>query len=238
MNMHVKERFETFGRRFEHSETQEVLAYFLSEFKGMIAFATSLGAEDQVLIEMISAIDPSTRIFTLDTGRMFPESYDVIERTMARYKINIEIFFPERQQVEKMVNEKGINLFYESAENRKLCCHIRKIEPLNRALGGVEVWISGLRRSQSVTRTGISMVEWDENHDIIKINPLLNWSENQVWDYIKQKNIPYNRLHDQGYPSIGCQPCTRAIQPGEDVRSGRWWWENEFQKECGLHVKK
>jgi phosphoadenosine phosphosulfate reductase len=137
-----------------------------------------------------------------------------------------------------MVNKEGINLFYDSIENRKLCCHIRKIEPLNRALEGLDVWISGLRRSQSVTRTEIKLVEWDENHKMIKVNPLINWTEEQVWDYIKLKNIPYNRLHDQGFPSIGCQPCTRAVQPGEDVRAGRWWWEEEHHKECGLHLKK
>jgi phosphoadenosine phosphosulfate reductase len=238
MENHLKEQVAGLDKRFEYSTTQEILEYFLTRFKDKIAFASSLGAEDQVITEMMASIDPASTIFTLDTGRMFPESYDVIERTIARYKIKIGIFFPERAAVEKMVNEDGINLFYESIENRKLCCHIRKIEPLNRALAGLDVWISGLRRSQSVTRTEIKLVEWDENHHMIKVNPLINWSEEQVWDYIKQRNIPYNRLHDQGFPSIGCQPCTRAVQPGEDVRAGRWWWENEFQKECGLHVKK
>ena len=238
MNIHhLEEQVDLLNQRFGQPDTTEVLEYFLTHFKNKIAFASSLGAEDQVITEMMASIDPAARIFTLDTGRMFPESYDLIERTIARYKMKIEIFFPERVSVEKMVNEGGINLFYESIENRKLCCHIRKIEPLNRALAGLEVWISGLRRSQSVTRTEIKLVEWDENHNMIKINPLINWTEAQVWDYIKLKNIPYNRLHDQGFPSIGCQPCTRAIQPGEDVRAGRWWWENEFQKECGLHVR-
>lgn len=234
----LKEQVAGLDKRFEYSTTQEILDYFLTHFKDKIAFASSLGAEDQVITEMMASIDPDSTIFTLDTGRMFPESYDVIERTIARYKIKIGIFFPERAAVEKMVNENGINLFYESIENRKLCCHIRKIEPLNRALKGLDVWISGLRRSQSVTRTEIKTVEWDENHQMIKVNPLINWSEEQVWEYIKLKNIPYNRLHDQGFPSIGCQPCTRAVQPGEDVRAGRWWWESEHHKECGLHVKK
>jgi len=237
MTEKLKELVNTLNDRFEQSDTLEVLEYFISHFKDKIAFASSLGAEDQVLTEMIAGIDPASRIFTLDTGRMFPESYDVIERTMARYNIRIELFFPKRRRVENMVNEKGINLFYESIENRKLCCHIRKIEPLKRALDGLDVWISGLRKSQSVTRTDIRMVEWDGNHNLIKLNPLVNWTEDQVWDYIKQKNIPYNRLHDHGFPSIGCQPCTRAVQPGEDIRSGRWWWENELNKECGLHVQ-
>jgi phosphoadenosine phosphosulfate reductase len=238
MKIQLMEQVDLLNQRFGLSDTTEVLEYFLTHFKGKVAFASSLGAEDQVITEIMASIDPASRIFTLDTGRMFPESYDVIERTIARYKIKIGIFFPERAAVEKMVNKEGINLFYESIENRKLCCHIRKIEPLNRALEGLDVWISGLRRSQSVTRTEIKLVEWDENHKMIKVNPLINWTEEQVWDYIKLKNIPYNRLHDQGFPSIGCQPCTRAVQPGEDVRAGRWWWEEEHHKECGLHLKK
>lgn len=238
MKIQLMEQVDLLNQRFGLSDTTEVLEYFLTHFKGRVAFASSLGAEDQVITEIMASIDPASRIFTLDTGRMFPESYDVIERTIARYKIKIGIFFPDRAAVEKMVNKEGINLFYDSIENRKLCCHIRKIEPLNRALEGLDVWISGLRRSQSVTRTEIKLVEWDENHKMIKVNPLINWTEEQVWDYIKLKNIPYNRLHDQGFPSIGCQPCTRAVQPGEDVRAGRWWWEEEHHKECGLHLKK
>ncbi len=238
MKIQLMEQVDLLNQRFGLSDTTEVLEYFLTHFKGKVAFASSLGAEDQVITEIMASIDPASRIFTLDTGRMFPESYDVIERTIARYKIKIGIFFPDRAAVEKMVNKEGINLFYDSIENRKLCCHIRKIEPLNRALEGLDVWISGLRRSQSVTRTEIKLVEWDENHKMIKVNPLINWTEEQVWDYIKLKNIPYNRLHDQGFPSIGCQPCTRAVQPGEDVRAGRWWWEEEHHKECGLHLKK
>jgi phosphoadenosine phosphosulfate reductase len=237
MKIQLMEQVDLLNQRFGFSDTTEVLEYFLTHFKGKVAFASSLGAEDQVITEIMASIDPASRIFTLDTGRMFPESYDVIERTIARYKIKIGIFFPDRAAVEKMVNMEGINLFYDSIENRKLCCHIRKIDPLNRALEGLDVWISGLRRSQSVTRTEIKLVEWDENHKMIKVNPLINWTEEQVWDYIKLKNIPYNRLHDQGFPSIGCQPCTRAVQPGEDVRAGRWWWESEHHKECGLHVR-
>lgn len=225
------------NEQFKSATANEVLDYFIKNYKGRIAFASSMGAEDQVLTEMIVKIDPLTRIFTLDTGRVFPETYELIEKTNARYKITIEIFFPEREQVEKMVAEKGINLFYESIENRKQCCHVRKIVPLKRALQGLDVWISGLRRSQSVTRTEIQMVEWDEGNHLIKINPLLNWEEEEIWAYIKEKNIPYNALHDQGFASIGCQPCTRAINPGEDVRAGRWWWENPDHKECGLHVK-
>lgn len=233
----LKERVAALNDRFEGAAPVEILRHFLSDFNGKIVLSTSLGAEDQVLTEMVVSINPSVRIFTLDTGRMFPETYDAIEMTNARYKVNIEVFFPDYRQVEEMVREKGINLFYESIENRKLCCHIRKIEPLKRALAGLDVWISGLRRAQSVTRENLHTVEWDENNNMIKVNPLINWSEEEVWEYIKQKNIPYNKLHDKGFPSIGCQPCTRAVEPGEDIRAGRWWWENPENKECGLHVK-
>ena len=237
MNYSNNEIIDNLNTKFEDADTLQILDYFLKTYDTNIAFASSLGAEDQVITEMMAGINPNARIFTLDTGRTFPESYELIEKTNARYKINIQIFFPEREQVEKMVNKNGVNLFYESIENRKQCCHIRKIEPLKRALQGLEVWISGLRRSQSVTRTDIKIVEWDQGNGLIKINPLINWTEKQVWDYIKEKNIPYNKLHDKGFPSIGCQPCTRAIEPGEDVRAGRWWWEHPDHKECGLHVK-
>jgi phosphoadenosine phosphosulfate reductase len=225
-----------YNEQFKDSKIEDVLAFFLNEFKGKIAFASSLGAEDQVLTYLITRIDPSARIFTLDTGRLFPESYDLIARTNSRYKINIEVYFPEAQKVEQMVREKGINLFYESVENRKLCCHIRKIEPLRRALSGVEMWITGLRKEQSNSRNTMALVEKDENnHGILKLNPLIDWTEDMVWNFIRENNIPYNKLHDKGLPSIGCQPCTRAVEPGEDFRAGRWWWEMEGKKECGLH---
>jgi len=214
---------------------EKVLWYFIKEYGKNMAFSSSLGAEDQVLTNMICEIDKNTRIFTLDTGRMFPETYKLIEKTNSRYKIKIEIFFPDYQQVENMVHEKGINLFYESIDNRKQCCHIRKIEPLKRAFKGLDVWICGLRREQSITRTSNQLVEWDENNSLLKINPLIDWTENQRIYYIRKHNIPYNDLHDKGFPSIGCQPCTRAIKSGEDVRAGRWWWENPDKKECGLH---
>ncbi|MEZ5197222.1 MAG: phosphoadenylyl-sulfate reductase [Bacteroidales bacterium] len=227
-----------YNERFNNSSAEEVLEFFLGEFGNKIAFASSLGAEDQVLTHMIASIDPSAMIFTLDTGRLFPEAYDLIERTNSRYKIKMKVYFPNSSKVEEMVNEKGINLFYESVENRKQCCHIRKIEPLHRALEGMEAWITGLRKEQSVTRNNNALVELDNNnHDRIKINPLINWTEKQVWDYIKKHNIPYNKLHDSGFPSIGCQPCTRAIKPGDDVRAGRWWWEMPEHKECGLHQR-
>jgi phosphoadenosine phosphosulfate reductase len=225
-----------YNERFKNRSISEVLSFFLKKFNGKIAFASSLGADDQVLTHMIATIDPKAKIFTLDTGRLFPETYDLIERTNSRYKIKMEIYFPEAKRVEQMVNEKGINLFYESVENRKLCCHIRKIEPLLRALDGMEIWITGLRREQSLSRNTITLVEKDEgNNGILKLNPLIDWTEEMVWNFIHVNNIPYNKLHDKGFPSIGCQPCTRAIEPGEDIRAGRWWWEMEGKKECGLH---
>jgi phosphoadenosine phosphosulfate reductase len=225
------------NERFKGSNPRDVLKYFLEEFKGKIALSSSLGAEDQVLTEMVVSIDPACRIFTLDTGRLFPETYDLIDRTNEKYGIRMDIMFPDYRQVENMVKEKGINLFYESIENRKLCCGIRKLEPLKRAFEGLEVWICGLRKDQSVTRFYSRLVEWDENNGLIKLNPLIDWREKDVWEYIKQKDVPYNPLHDQGFPSIGCQPCTRAVQPGEDIRAGRWWWEQPDQKECGLHKR-
>lgn len=221
----------------EGKPAREVLGFFIEKFGDRLAFATSLGAEDQVLTEMIADLRPGLNIFTLDTGRLFPETYDLLDASEKRYKVRIEVYFPKTADVENMVREKGINLFYESVENRKLCCHIRKIEPLKRALKGADAWISGLRREQSVTRKDARVVEWDKNNDLIKVNPLIDWSEEDVWNYIRMKNIPYNKLHDKGYPSIGCLPCTRAVAPGEDIRSGRWWWEEPDLKECGLHKK-
>jgi phosphoadenosine phosphosulfate reductase len=223
------------NKQLKGSAPEQVLRHFIKEYGKNIAFSSSLGAEDQVLTHMICDIDRNTRIFTLDTGRMFPETYKLIEKTNSRYKIKIEIFFPDYKQVENMVHEKGINLFYESIENRKQCCHIRKIEPLKRAFKGLDIWICGLRREQSVTRTANQLVEWDENNGLLKVNPLIDWTETHIWDYIRKNSIPYNNLHDKGFPSIGCQPCTRAVKPGEDVRAGRWWWENPDKKECGLH---
>ena len=233
----MKEIAEELNKEFRGQNPEEVIKAMLERFNGKIALASSMGAEDQVLTDMVLNADKNADIFTLDTGRVFPETYDLIQRTNSRYGINIRVMFPDHKRVEEMVNSKGINLFYDSVENRKLCCHIRKIEPLQRALSTLDVWITGLRRSQSVTRTNGQMIEWDENNGLIKFNPLIDWSEEDVWDYIHENNVPYHRLHDKGFPSIGCQPCTRAIEPGEDVRAGRWWWENPELKECGLHAR-
>ena len=214
---------------------QEVLAVLAKRHPGKIAFSSSLGAEDQVITHMIADRTLPIRIFTLDTGRLFPETYDLIDITSKKYGIAIEVCFPDATDVQNMVNEKGINLFYESIENRKQCCGIRKTAPLKKALQGMEIWISGLRRAQSVTRSELQLTEWDDENGILKLQPLYDWSESQVWDYIKTHKVPYNTLHDKGFRSIGCQPCTRAVLPGEEVRAGRWWWEHPETRECGLH---
>ncbi|MBN2485218.1 MAG: phosphoadenylyl-sulfate reductase [Bacteroidales bacterium] len=233
----MEELAKRLSEKFNNSTAEEILKYFIEGNEGKVGLASSMGAEDQVLTDMIVKIDKNTKIFTLDTGRVFPETYKVLDETNKKYKINIEVYFPDNEQVENMVNTKGINLFYESVENRKMCCNIRKTEPLKRALKEIDVWVTGLRKDQSVTRFFTPLVEWDEGNQVIKVNPLLKWTEKEVWQYIRNNNVPYNVLHDKGFPSIGCQPCTRAIEKGEDIRAGRWWWELPEHKECGLHVK-
>ena len=214
---------------------EEVLAFFLEKYRGGIVQATSMGVEDQVITHMISSITKDMRFITLDTGRLPQETYDLIQQTGEEYNITIELVFPDYRNVQEMTNEHGINLFYKSIENRKLCCNIRKDEPIRRALKGQDAWICGLRKDQTVTRFFNKLVEWDTQHELIKVNPLINWTEKQVWEYLKAHDIPVNVLHARGFPSIGCKPCTRAVQPGEDSRAGRWWWEKEEHKECGLH---
>ncbi len=221
--------------QLKNKNAKEIIEYVAEKYTGKTVFSTSLGAEDQVITQMLSKYAPSVNIFTLDTGRMFPETYKVLEETQIAYNTKIRIYFPDRERVENMVEDKGINLFYKSIENRKLCCSIRKTIPLRRALKGYEVWITGIRKDQSVTRFYNQYAEWDDNNKIIKVNPLLDWTEKDVWKYIQSNNIPYNELHDEGFPSIGCQPCTRAVKKGEDFRAGRWWWEEPEHKECGLH---
>lgn len=223
--------------KFARAEANEILEYFINEYKDKTALSSSLGAEDQVLTDLMLKIDKNANIFTLDTGRLHPETYDVMDATNLKYGVKINVFFPLNDDVQKLYSSQGINGHFESIENRKRCCGIRKIEPLKRALKPLKVWITGLRATQSVTRVDMPVVEWDENFEVIKVNPLINWSEEDVWNYIKTNNVPYNKLHDQGFPSIGCAPCTRAIKDGEDIRAGRWWWENPEHKECGLHAK-
>ena len=219
----------------EELSLEEVLKEIATQYGDKAAFSTSLSWEDQVISHHIFANNLPIRVFTLDTGRMFPETYNVLNRTKDRYGKVIEVYFPNNESVEKLVTSKGPFSFYESLENRKECCNIRKVEPLNRALKGVEVWITGLRAEHSDNRKDLSIVEKDDQRNIIKVNPLLNWSFEEVKAEISKHNIPYNILHDKGFVSIGCQPCTRAIKEGEDFRAGRWWWEDTSKKECGLH---
>lgn len=213
------------------------MQWALEQFHPRIGLASSLQAEDMVILDIAWKINPSVRVFTLDTGRLHEETYATMERVREKYGIAIESYFPNRDAVETLEREKGFYSFRKSAEERKHCCGIRKVEPLARALRDLDAWVTGLRREQAVTRTEIHTVEIDESHGgIIKINPLADWSADQIWNYIRCHGVPYNALHDLGYPSIGCAPCTRAIKPGEDIRAGRWWWEVPESKECGLHV--
>jgi len=213
----------------------EVLAIVSERFPGKAVFTTSFGYEDQVISDMIFHNNLPVDVITLDTGRMFEETYKVWQRTLEKYQKEIIPYFPESADVEKLLREKGTLSFYESLENRKECCYIRKVKPLKRALDGFECWITGLRASQSEGRSSLSYFMWDEAHQLIKYNPILDWSLEDVTDYIHKNQVPYNALHDKGFVSIGCEPCTRAIRPGEDFRAGRWWWEQNSGKECGLH---
>ena len=225
------------NKKFSDASAEDIVGYFLQAFKGRIALSSSLSIEDQTLTDIIVKTDKSARIFTLDTGRLFPETYQLIDKTNMTYGINLEVFFPNYEAVQQMVKEEGINLFYNSIESRHRCCQVRKLEPLKRAMQGLDVWICGLRKQQSVTRKDMQVVEWDDIHNLIKVNPLINWSEEDVEQYVKKHHVPYNKLQDKGYPSIGCQPCTRAIKPGVDIRAGRWWWESPEHRECGLHQR-
>ena len=237
MNLVNRESVTTLALRADPMPAQDVVRLALDTFGQRVALSSSFGAEDMVLIDMLMKIDPKARIFTLDTGRLPQETYNVIDATRQKYGANIEVMFPQPDAVQVMVGEHGMNLFYHSVEHRKLCCGVRKMEPLRRALAGLDAWMTGLRREQSVTRTAVHKVEWDEGNSLVKINPLADWTHDDVWKYIREHNVPYNALHDRGYPSIGCAPCTRAIQPGEHERAGRWWWEHPETKECGLHVR-
>ncbi len=203
-----------------------------------VAFANSLGAEDMVLTDIIDRHQLAIEMFSLDTGRLPQETYDLMQIVREHYKTPLRIYFPNVKQVEAYVAEYGVNGFYDSIELRKACCHIRKVEPLRRALQGKRAWITGMRSEQASTRSNLKVSAYDMDNRMQKVNPLLDWSNAEVWEYLKHYDVPYNKLHDKFYPSIGCAPCTRAITPGEDIRSGRWWWETPETKECGLHTSK
>ncbi len=214
-----------------------VLAWAERRFGTRAAIASSFGVEDMVLIDLARQHAPSLRLFTLDTGRLPQETYEVMDVVRRRYGVEIETFFPERERLEELESTKGYFSFKQSIEERKACCGIRKLEPLRRALAGREAWVTGLRREQSITRTEVEVVERDDGQGgILKLNPLARWSSREVWEYVKERGVPYNALHDRGYPSIGCAPCTRAVKPYESERAGRWWWESPDSRECGLHV--
>jgi len=217
-------------------DARQIIQFISDRYGDKAVFSTSFGIEDQVITHMLADAGTKASIFTLETGRLFPETYYVWNRTLEKYGLPIKAYYPDTAAVERLVTEKGPSSFYESVENRKECCYIRKIEPLKRAIQGYEIWITGIRAEQSANREDMDFVEWDAANQIIKVHPLFHWTLSDVEDFLKQHHVPYNPLHDKGFPSIGCQPCTRAIQPGDDFRAGRWWWEDKSKKECGLHA--
>jgi len=227
------------ARTFDEAAPQDILRWGLDTFAPRIALSASFGSpEGLVLLDMLHKIDPArTRVFTIDTGRLPQETYDLMDRVRSRYEIEVEVYFPRAEAVEAMVRQHGPNLFYDSVELRRKCCGIRKVEPLDRALAGLDAWIAGLRPDQGVTRGDVRAVEVDAVHGgRIKLNPLVRWTREQVMAYVERFHVPVNRLHEEGYPSVGCAPCTRSIRPGEDERAGRWWWEAADSRECGIHV--
>ncbi|PRD56317.1 phosphoadenylyl-sulfate reductase [Sphingobacterium gobiense] len=216
----------------------EIIEYVQQKYGPRAVFSTSFGIEDQVITHLVAQSGKEISLFTLETGRLFPETYYVWNRTLEKYKLPIKAYYPNTDAVAQMVTEKGPSSFYESVENRKECCYIRKIEPLHRAIKGFDIWITGIRAEQSANREDMENVEWDAANAIIKIHPLFHWTLEEVEHFLKKNGVPYNPLHDKGFPSIGCQPCTRAVREGDDFRAGRWWWEDKSKKECGLHVTK
>ena len=228
---------EAINARFENSQPVEILQWVDVTFGDRAIQMSSFGIEGMAIWDMYWNVNPAARLATLDTMRLFEESYDLMDRIARRYKVEIEIHYPDLREVGRMVRQHGMNLFYKGVDNRKLCCEIRKVNPLNKALSAADAWITGLRRDQGMKRSEIAVIEKDFAHDAYKINPLANWTMDDVRIYVEKHNVPYNLLHDQGFPSIGCAPCTRAVKPGEDERSGRWWWESDPDaKECGIHV--
>lgn len=226
----------TIKTQLENLSLVEKLQYLAEQYKDKIVFSTSFGWEDQVVTHLIFSNHIPIKVFTLETGRLFPETYYVWNRTLEIYQKPIHAYFPQSELLQGMVDAKGPSSFYESVENRKECCYIRKIEPLKRALVGNEIWITGIRADQSINREGMQDVEWDEGNQLYKFHPIFDWTLEDVKQYVKDNNIVYNTLHDKGFPSIGCAPCTRAVNEGEDFRAGRWWWEDQSKKECGLHA--
>ncbi|OFX68104.1 MAG: phosphoadenosine phosphosulfate reductase [Bacteroidetes bacterium GWE2_29_8] len=234
-NKDIQNNLNDLNELFNKLTSLEIIQKSNELFETDVVFLTSMGLEDMVILDMIVKSKSDIKIFTIDTGRLYNETYSLISKTEQKYNTKINIVFPNNSEVEEMVNNNSINLFYESINKRKLCCEIRKIKPLKRVLSDSKAWICGLRKTQSITRHDLKIAEHDVLNNLIKINPLLDWTEEMVWNYIKENNVPYNILHDKGFPSIGCAPCTRAIKKDEDIRAGRWWWESPENKECGLH---
>ncbi len=231
-----EEDVKNLNREFERSSPEDILAWVSENLGRSAALATSFQVQGMVLVDMFAKTDAEARIFTLDTGRLHSHTYDVMDRTREKYNINIEVLFPDKAEVEEMVRSRGVNLFYKSVENRRLCCQVRKTNPLKGYLKPLDAWITSIRADQTEQRADSSKFEIDYLHGrMLKINPIVDWTIDQVWNYVRENEVPYNKLHDMGYPSIGCAPCTRAVEKGEDLRAGRWWWEQDSDKECGIH---
>ena len=233
--MSRKNKISELNEKAVHMTAEQIIRLSHKEFGMKLVFASSLSEEDQVITDLISKIAADIEVFTLDTGRLFQETYELLGKTQKKYTMPFKVYYPDNEAVEDMVRNHGINLFYESVQNRKLCCGIRKVEPLKRALKNADAWMCGLRREQSTTRSNLKIFEWDEANQKIKISPLADWNLDKVREYIKNNNVDVNPLHAQGFISIGCASCTRAVKEGEDIRVGRWWWEKDEHKECGLH---
>jgi len=231
----LKSRIDELNEKSNGMTAEQIIRLSYKEFGKSLVFASSLGEEDQVITDLISKVSSAIEIFTLDTGRLFQETYELLSKTQKRYPMAFKVYYPDNEAVEDMVRNYGINLFYESVANRKLCCGVRKVEPLKRALKNSDAWICGLRSAQSTARSDVQVFQWDEANEKIKISPLASWSLDQVHEYVGKNKIDVNPLHAKGFISIGCSSCTRAVNEGEDIRSGRWWWETPDQKECGLH---
>jgi phosphoadenosine phosphosulfate reductase len=238
MSLDIKSKISELSDKIKGLDIAQAIRLLSDTFTGKALFSTSFSLEDQVISHTILENKISVDIFTLDTGRIFPETYSVWNSTNQRYQTQIKAFTSDYKTLQDYLTEKGPNAFYESVENRKQCCHIRKVEPLKRALKGQQLWVTGLRSEHSAARQDLQMLEWDEGHQLIKFHPILHWTTEEVREFVTKNNIPYNTLQDKGFVSLGCAPCTRAIKPGEDFRAGRWWWEDDSKKECGLHEHK
>jgi phosphoadenosine phosphosulfate reductase len=234
----MKLNLKALNEGFENSTATSIIDRIYELFDvNDVKLSTSFGAEGLVLIHLVAQAVEHPRVFTIDTGRNFQETYDVWQEVMEKYKIPIEVYYPDPEDIARLNDQAGPNMFYKSVDNRKQCCFVRKVKPLKKALKDAKVWISGLRREQGITRNELDIISWVEEHQVFKVCPLANWFESNVWDMIRNNQIPYNKLHDKGFPTIGCAPCTRPVRPAEDKRSGRWWWEADEKKECGIHIE-